>query len=269
MQSGQIQEKNSTVTSRIRRVWRWPRLIAHRGGGTLAPENTLAAFRLGHAKGYSMMEYDVKLSQDNVPILLHDDTIRRTSNGTGSAGKLRMADLLEYDFGSWHSAAYAGEPIPTLHAIAAYTIANGLHSNIEIKPVTGTDAETGHHVACAAQRLWNNVELPPLLSSFSEVALAAAQNTAPEVPRALLIEGAVPRNWQSRVDRLGCIGLNLDHNHVTEALVRDVTAAGYTLAVWTVNDPARVRQLLQWGCHAIVTDMIAAINPAAFSDPDE
>jgi len=216
-----------------------------------------------------MMEYDVKLSQDNVPILLHDDTIRRTSNGKGSASKLRIADLLKYDFGSWHSAAYAGEPIPALHAISAYTIANGLHSNIEIKPGAGTDTETGHRVACAAQHLWNGAELPPLLSSFSERALVAAQNTAPELPRALLIEGPVPGDWQARVDRLECIGLNLDHNHVSESLVRDIIAAGYTLAVWTVNDPARARQLLQWGCHAIVTDMIATINPADYSDLDE
>lgn len=269
MQSQQIQDKNSPLGTGAQHGWKWPRLIAHRGGGTLAPENTLAAFRLGHTHGYSMMEYDVKLSQDNVPILLHDDTIQRTSNGKGSAAKLSIIDLLEYDFGSWHSAAYAGEPIPTLHAIAAYTIANGLHSNIEIKPAAGTDAETGHGVARAAQRLWNAAALPPLLSSFSEAALAAAQRTAPELPRALLIEGPVPRDWQARVDRLGCIGLNLDHKHVSEALVRDVTAAGYTLAVWTVNDPARVWQLLQWGCHAVVTDMIATINPADYSNPDQ
>ena len=225
MQSRKIQNKNSPVGTSTQHIWKWPRLIAHRGGGILAPENTLAAFRLGHTHGYRMMEYDVKLSQDNVPILLHDDTIQRTSNGKGSAGKLSMTNLLEYDFGSWHSAAYAGEPIPTLHAIAAYTIANGLHSNIEIKPVTGTDAETGHGVARAARRLWNTAALPPLLSSFSEAALAAAQRTAPELPRALLIEGPVPHDWQARVNRLGCIGLNLDNNHVSDNRERLSTKA--------------------------------------------
>lgn len=269
MQSRQIPDKDTRSKTRIRSAWQWPRLIAHRGGGTLAPENTLAAFRLGHTHGFRMMEYDVKLSRDKVPILLHDDTIRRTSNGTGWASQLCIADLLEYDFGSWHSVAYAGEPIPTLHAIAAYTIANGLCSNIEIKPESGTDAETGHHVATATRRLWNKAKMPPLLSSFSEMALAAAQDAAPELPRALLIEGAVPCDWQTRVARLGCIGLNLNHNHVNESLVRDVISAGCTLAVWTVNDPVRVRQLLHWGCHAVVTDVIATINPVAFSDFDE
>src|SRR5690554_2015253 len=94
--------------------WSWPALIAHRGGGTLAPENTLSAFRVGHAHGFMMMEYDVKLSGDGVPVLLHDDTICRTSDGTGAAAQLTMADLLRHDFGSWHSLEYAGEPIPSL-----------------------------------------------------------------------------------------------------------------------------------------------------------
>lgn len=247
--------------------WPWPPLVAHRGGGTLAPENTLAAFRLGHAQGFMMMEYDVKLSRDDVPILLHDDTICRTSDGTGAAAELSIAHLLRHDFGSWHSATYAGEPIPSLNAIAAYTLAHDICSNIEIKPSTGTEAETGHRVARAAQELWRTAKLPPLLSSFSEAALAAAQDAAPELPRALLIEGAVPADWPARLERLQCIGLNLNHNHVTEALVRDITAAGYSLAIWTVNDLARAQELFNWGCHAVVTDHIATINPAAFPDP--
>lgn len=213
-----------------------------------------------------MMEYDVKLSKDAIPILLHDDTICRTSDGAGSATALSIADLVHHDFGAWHSAAYAGEPIASLYAIAAYTIANTLHSNIEIKPCAGTETETGYRVACAARTLWRTAQLPPLLSSFSEVSLAAARDAAPELPRALLIEGPVPADWRSRVERLQCIGVNLDHRHVTESLVRDVILAGYTLAVWTVNDLARARQLLSWGCHAIVTDRVDMINPAAFPD---
>lgn len=253
--------KNSVQT-----LWPWPRLVAHRGGGTMAPENTLAAFRIGHAHGFSMMEYDVKLSSDGVPVLLHDDTICRTSNGTGAATELSIADLQHYDFGSWHSAAYAGEPMPSLYAIAAYTLAHDISSNIEIKPSPGMEVETGDQVARAAQQLWRSAKLPPLLSSFSETALAAAQDAAPDLRRALLIEGALPTDWRSRVERLQCTGLNLNHNHVTEPLVRDITSAGYTLAVWTVNDLSLARKLLGWGCHAVVTDHVATINPTAFVD---
>lgn len=242
--------------------WSYPKLIAHRGAGRHAPENTLASIRLGARHGFTMMEYDVKLSKDGVAILLHDDTVDRTSNGCGLAGDKTLKELAEFDFGCWSSAEYAGEPIPTLASIAAYTMANGIRSNIEIKPSTGAEAETGKQVARLAQQLWAGADVPPLLSSFSELALAAAMNEAPNLPRALLIESEVPDDWRDRIQRLGCIGLNLNDKYTTLPLVQSVRDAGHTVAVWTVNDLARAQQLLEWGCNAVVTDEITRITPA-------
>ncbi|MFM2068616.1 MAG: hypothetical protein RLZZ584_3525, partial [Pseudomonadota bacterium] len=83
-------------------VWPWPRWVAHRGAGLLAPENTLAAFRLGAAHGFRAFECDVKLSADDEPFLLHDATLERTTSGRGRAGDLRWAQLAGLDAGSWH-----------------------------------------------------------------------------------------------------------------------------------------------------------------------
>ena len=91
--------------------WPYPRWIAHRGAGKLAPENTLAAFRLGAQHGYRMFECDAKLSADGVPFLLHDATLERTTNGRGTGGELPWSALAQLDAGSWHSRAYAGEPL--------------------------------------------------------------------------------------------------------------------------------------------------------------
>ncbi|HUH59673.1 MAG TPA: glycerophosphodiester phosphodiesterase [Candidimonas sp.] len=242
--------------------WRWPKLIAHRGAGRDAPENTLASIRLGARHGFTMMEYDVKLTKDGIAVLLHDDTVDRTSNGTGLAAEKTLAELATLDFGAWHSRDYAGEPIPTLHTVAACTIARGIHSNIEVKPTAGTDAHTGTQVARLARRLWANVEVPPLLSSFSEVALDAAGREAPELPRALLIEKDMPPGTLERAKQLGCIGVNLNHQHTSLAVVEAVRAAGLTLAIWTVNDLARAEELLRYGCNAIVTDNINTIRPS-------
>lgn len=241
--------------------WPYPALIAHRGAGKIAPENTLAAMRVGAQNGFRMMEYDVKLSRDAVPVLLHDDDLDRTSNGQGRASRLTLAELSALDFGAWHSSAYAGEPIPTLSSIAAFTLANQVHSNIEIKPTTGDEAETGRQVALAAQALWAQASLPPLLSSFSEAALEAAQHAVPTLPRALLIEEEVPADWPERLERLGCMGLNLNDRFVTQALVQEIRQKGYTVAVWTVNDAERVRELLDWGCKGIFTDKVTTIRP--------
>lgn len=242
--------------------WPYPRIIAHRGAGQFAPENTLAAMRLGAGRGFTMVEYDVKLSHDNVAILLHDDKIDRTSNGTGNAGDMNYRDLALMDFGSWHSARYAGEPIATLHAIAAFTQINGVASNIEIKPHTGTDEQTGIAVAHLARELWKHAGIAPLLSSFSEVALAAAQRTAPELPRALLIEAELPTDWRDRLAQFACVALNMNQRYITAELIRAAHDAGYRITAWTVNDTVRAREILDWGCDAIFTDEIEAIPPS-------
>ena len=167
-------------------LWPYPRWIAHRGAGKLAPENTLAAFKLGASYGYRMFECDVKLSSEGVPFLLHDDTLERTSNGTGIAGQRTWQELQKLDAGSWHSSAYAGEPIPSLETIAAYCIANGFDLNIEIKPTTGTDQLTGKVVGEHAARLWKNEARKPLLTSFKTDALQAAMEAAGNRPDARL-----------------------------------------------------------------------------------
>ena len=119
-------------------AWPYPLWIAHRGAGQLAPENTLAAFRAGAAHGYRAFECDVKLSADGVPFLMHDATLERTTSGHGVGGDQPWHALSQLDAGSWHSRAYAGEPLPTLEALARWCIANGHFLNIEIKPTPGT-----------------------------------------------------------------------------------------------------------------------------------
>ena len=88
-------------------AWPYPRWIAHRGAGKLAPENTLAAFRLGAAHGYRAFECDVKLSADEVPFLMHDAALERTTDGSGTAGDQPGSQLSQRDAGSWHGRAFA------------------------------------------------------------------------------------------------------------------------------------------------------------------
>src|SRR5690606_31065202 len=82
--------------------WPYPAVIAHRGGGRIAPENTLAGLRCGYDHGFLMSEFDVKFSGDDVLIVLHDDTVDRTSDGTGAAARLTFKELAQLDMGGWH-----------------------------------------------------------------------------------------------------------------------------------------------------------------------
>ncbi|CAG9181049.1 Glycerophosphodiester phosphodiesterase, cytoplasmic [Cupriavidus laharis] len=241
--------------------WPYPRHIAHRGAGKLAPENTLAAFRLGASFGYRMFEFDVKLSADGKPVLMHDATLDRTTSGAGRVDALNLCELAQLDAGAWHSPGYAGEPVPTLAAIARYTQANGLYSNIEIKPVPGRETQTGAAVALDAQSLWRGAAVPPLLSSFSEEALAAARDAVPELPRALLVD-VLPPDWLARAQALGCVALDANYRVLDAQVIAAAHAAGLKVLSYTVNEPERAAQLLGWGLDGLITDAVDAIAPA-------
>lgn len=241
-------------------TWHYPAHIAHRGAGKLAPENTLAAFKLGYAHGYRMFECDVKLSSDGVAYLLHDTTLERTTNGAGSAGGVTWERLSQLDAGSWHSAEYAGEPLPTLATIATFVRAHDCALNIEIKPIPGTETHTGEVVANLAAQLWRDAPISPLLSSFSEAALAAAYAAQPSLPRALLVE-SIPADWRHRLERLACVALVCEVTALNDEYVRKVKAAGYKLLVYTCNSSEKAQQLLALGIDGVITDALDVIKP--------
>ncbi len=239
----------------LSRDWPYPRLVAHRGAGKLAPENTLTSMRVGHAHGYRMVEFDVKLAGDGVAFLLHDATLDRTTSGRGRADALCWRELSRLDAGGWHSAQYAGEPLPTLAAIARFARTHGVACNIEIKPTPGRERETGAAVALDAASLWRDADVPPLLSSFSDAALAAARDAVPALARALLVD-APGTDWQARLAALDCVALDANHQSLTPELVRAARAAGYRVLCYTPNDPQRVRELAGWDVDGIITDAI-------------
>jgi glycerophosphoryl diester phosphodiesterase len=243
--------------------WPLPLWIAHRGAGKLAPENTLAAFRLGAAHGYRAFECDVKLSADDVPFLLHDATLERTTSGRGVAGELDWSALSRIDAGTWHSRAYAGEPLPSLAALAAYLHANAFALDLEIKPTPGTDHHTGQVVGREAARLWTGADAPPLLfSSFRPEALAGARETAPHIPRALLLDTLWP-GWLDTAQQLGCAAVITNYNVMSVQALAQIHGAGMRGLVYTVNDPAPAAWLQSIGIDGIITDAVDRFSPAA------
>jgi len=241
--------------------WPYPLWIAHRGAGKLAPENTLAAFRVGASHGYRAFECDVKLSADGVPFLLHDATLQRTTPERGAAGERSWAELSRLDAGGWHSRVYAGEPLPSFEAIARYIQRNGFALNVEIKPTPGQEDETGRIVAIEARRLWAGRARAPLLSSFEPAALAAARHAAPELPRALLLDD-LRAGWFDEARALDCIAVVADHGLMDAARINQLHDAGLHALCYTVNDAAEAARLLQLGIDGIITDAVDRFSPA-------
>jgi glycerophosphoryl diester phosphodiesterase len=241
--------------------WPYPFWIAHRGAGKLAPENTLAAFRVGACHGYRAFECDVKLSADGVPFLLHDETLRRTTCARGLAGQRPWAELARLDAGRWHSPGYAGEPLPSFEAIATYCVSHDFALNVELKPTPGADEHTGRVVAHAAARLWRDSAVKPLLSSFRPDALAAAQSAEPALPRALLFE-RLCAGWLEQARELACVALVADHEVLDARAIARIHAAGMRALCYTVNDPVAARRLLAAGIDGIITDAVDRFAPA-------
>jgi glycerophosphoryl diester phosphodiesterase len=240
--------------------WPYPQWIAHRGAGKLAPENTLAAFRLGARYGYRAFECDVKLSEDGVPFLLHDDTLDRTTNATGDAAVQAWAALSRFDAGGWYSRAFAGEPPASLDAIAAYCLRNRYALNIEIKPSPGRERETGDAVAHAAARLWVGQQIPPLLSSFKAESLESAMAAVAELPRALLLD-TLWSGWFERARALDCVAVVANQKLFDRAMVERLHDAGLRAMAYTVNDEHAANALFGIGLDALITDAVDRFAP--------
>jgi len=241
-------------------MWNYPKVFAHRGGGTLAPENTLAALRLAKTLGFLAVEFDVMAARDEQLILMHDDCLGRTLSGHGSVGEIDGAELRQRDAGSWFAPEFAGEPVPCFAEAAAFCLQAGLFMNVDIKPVPGREVRTAELVAQAC------ASLPPgsvLLSSFSVAALSAARRAAPQLPRAWLVE-AVPADWQGPLKQLDAVALHARAEGLHAEQAHRVRAAGYGLLCYTVNDPAQARALAAMGVDAICTDRLDQIGPGFF-----
>jgi len=234
-------------------AWPYPRIVAHRGGGSLAPENTLAAIRLGASLGFRGVEFDVMLAGDGTPVLIHDETTERTTGVKGEVALLSYSHLATLDAGQ-------GEKIPRFQEASELCRSLGLWANVEIKPAKGHERATGEAVARMARALWRDADLPPVLSSFSVAALEAARDAAPELPRGYIV-GDLPIDWQSTAERLRCVAMHCKHRMLTQYKAETIRAAGYGLLCWTVNDAGDAKRLKEWGADCLVTDALRLIGP--------
>lgn len=244
-----------------------PRLIGHRGAASLAPENTLAGFRKAAEAGVRWVEFDVRLAGDGRCILLHDDTLERTTSGRGRADLLGFEELRRLDAGAWFGPGFAGERIPSLEEAIELLAELGLGANVELKPGPGAEAATGKAVAEMLRARWPKSLPTPLVSSFKEAALAAFRDAAPEVPRGLLFS-AVPADWRARAESLGCVTIHCNQNRLTRSQAREIIEAGFPILAYTVNDPARAEELWGWGVATMITDCpdrLLAVMPAALT----
>lgn len=240
-----------------------PPVIGHRGAMAYAPENSEASFREAKARGCTWVEFDVRLSRDGVPVLIHDAALNRTTDGKGRVAAHDYANLAELDAGQWFGPEFKGERILTLARAIALLSELGLGANIELKPVRKHQTQMAKAVSAVLKARWPDHLPPPLLSSFDRKVLGALAALDVPWPRGYLAK-ALPRRWRAEARRLGCRSIHCAHNRLKAKQARAVKSAGFALAAYTVNDPARAAALFDWGVDAVFSDapdrLIAAIS---------
>ncbi|MGH6960628.1 MAG: glycerophosphodiester phosphodiesterase family protein, partial [Dongiaceae bacterium] len=199
------------------------------------------------------VEFDAKLTGDGVVVLMHDDTLDRTTDGHGAVAETRYADIARLDAGAWFGPAWRGARVPTLAAAVALLDALDLQANIEITPCPGREVATAEAVAGIISDSWPAGRAWPLLSSFSHESLATALRTAPDLPRGLLI-WEHPADWAAGARQFACATVHCAEQYLTRQWAAEIRRAGYRLAVYTVNEPARARELRAWDADCIITD---------------
>ncbi|MGR2737746.1 glycerophosphoryl diester phosphodiesterase [Billgrantia sp. Q4P2] len=231
-----------------------PRLIAHRGLSAHAPENTLTAVKAAHDAGYQWVELDVQLLGDGTPVIWHDATLKRCSDGHGRLATLDLAAVRKLDVGAWFGDGFRGERMATLSDMLDLLVELDMGVNMELKV---TSKRSGTELAeVVVPRLLKALSPDRLiLSSFDQPALQHARTLADAslLPIGVLTE-SVPEKWQSRCEALDAYSVHTDWTRLTPRRAREIKAAGYRLLCYTPNDPAAFANRWSWGVDSAISD---------------
>lgn len=228
-----------------------PPVIAHRGASQAAPENSLAAIRAAREQGVNWLELDVKITYDGVPILMHDETLNRTTNGQGLVADKTWEEMSQLKLEK--SLSTAIETVPHLSEALNTILQNKLSLIVELKPCPGRAKATTMVAMIEMAKIWPEGDVFPVVSSFDLESLEIAAQLEPHWPRGLLMDQWDP-NWQEGVERIKASALSIEESQLTQDRVASVVSQRLPLLAYTVNDPARAKELLAWGVSAVYAD---------------
>jgi glycerophosphoryl diester phosphodiesterase len=238
------------------------RIIAHRGASQTAPENTLAAFRKALEQGVNWVEFDVSLLGDSTPVLHHDDTLDRCTDGTGPLSAIGRKDLTTIRAGKLHGPAFAKEKIPVLDAALDLFETAGMFANLEMKPHDGAPGALAAVVHEAlSKRSWAAERI--IVSSFDHDELAALRNRMPEIPLAALwVEP--PKDFRTVLNGLEAAAAHIHYPHLSQSFLQEATSYGFDVRVYTVNEIRVMAPFRELGLTSVITDH----PPMFLDDPD-
>ena len=241
-----------------------PRIIGHRGAAGYAPENTIEGIHTAADMGIEWVELDVKITKDEIPIIFHDETLERTTNGTGLVAQATYEEIKELDAGSWYGESFIGVAVPSLEDVIEVLIDRDLGLNLEIKPCPGREKETAEVALDLLSTIWDDHDRL-LISSFQHVSLETALDMAEDWHRGLLIPEEWPDNWAEMAEYLKVSSVNVNASTVKREEVESVMDMEKPILAYTVNDAQQARILQSWGVDGFFSDTPDLIKEGLFS----
>lgn len=230
-----------------------PPVIAHRGASFYAPENTFAAFTKAVQLGIKWIEFDVMQAACGEPIIFHDETLDRTTNGQGDVNTHPYAYLQTLDAGVWFHPIFSGERIPTLKQILPFIRETHIGANIEIKGLPGQEETLVPRILHEVRQFFSLSDPHILFSSFSLKELHCLRKHAPDCNIGLLLHEWEP-HWQDHSNALQCVSIHVNHEIMTAQAAHMIKQMNKSLLCYTVNTPERATELYSWGVDAVFSD---------------
>jgi glycerophosphoryl diester phosphodiesterase len=222
-------------------------IIAHRGASREAPENTLASMKKAMEFGADYAELDACQIKDGAVVLMHDEELERTTGQKGLIWEYTLAELKEFEAGSWFSEEFRGEPIPTLEEVM-HLVRDKMKLNIEIK-VFGHEHGIAQKVVDIIRA--ENFENECMVTSFDRKTVEDVENIAPELMTGLIFDEDYQGNvFEGNWDALCC-----DRQILDEDLINKAKQSGKKIFVWTVNDPKEMKKLIDLQVDGLITDV--------------
>lgn len=229
------------------------RLAGHRGLASLAPENTLSGARLAALNHIGWVEFDVQLSADHVPVIIHDETVKRCSNGAQQVRQLSWQQLQELDFGSWFDAKFKDEKIPSLTQLLSACQTYNLSLNLELKLYPQDDIQTLCEIVAKTIESLHFAPDRLIFSSFEHEALVHLKRLLPNIRRGHLWDD-IPANWALPLSQIDAFSVHCNYKKLDKATAQAIKQAGYELYTYTPNDPRQVDEQWDWGVDMVISD---------------
>lgn len=237
-----------------------PPVIGHRGACAYAPENTMSSFIKAAQLNIKWVEFDVMPSSDGIPVIIHDDTLNRTTNGKGDVSHFPYAYLQTLDAGKWFDYSFSSERIPSLMTVIEFLQNAKMSANIEIKALPEHEEKLIQRVMTEMKPYLSKANDHFLFSSFSITALQLLRKASPHCHIGLLLHEWHP-DWKNICHSLNCISVHVNEEIMTEKAAHEIKSMGKILLCYTVNDQRRAKELYAWGVDAVFSDAPDIVSP--------